>query len=293
MRNPRILATLTCLTALAVSAGCLAQASPAQESSLRDSPPHFEIEHLSWIGTVVEGETVSVSNPFGDLRAKFGGYEGKVEIFATAQQFPGEGAPLELEGRQLDGGGVEVSVGGEQTAPIPGHRKRVDLVVFVPHGATLRASTHNGLIQAKGLHGDVHATSEGGDLYAREVEGDLTMSTGSGDVLVVLRPRGSAHSQSAHSQSAQSQATARQVFSSKSGDVTLYASEECHLAVDLVTSGLLSTDFTTRITKAASVKRGEAQLGKALTAVSLTSETGHLRLVRLPLAQEAKGGSRR
>ena len=115
----------------------------------------FEIQSLDWRGSVESGQTIEVVNRFGDIRARFGGYEGEVEISATAQHFEDEGPRLGLRGTSSDTG-LDISVGFENeegqwvTERDPSHRKRIDIVVFVPLRGRLQVVTDHGLIEIQG-----------------------------------------------------------------------------------------------------------------------------------------------
>ena len=89
--------------------------------------------------TIETGGTVRVDNPHGNIYARFGGYENEVEVLATIQQLDGDLPGLKLDISPAEGG-LDISVkpaksdAGETS-------DRIDLVVFVPKGATLDART--------------------------------------------------------------------------------------------------------------------------------------------------------
>ncbi len=242
----------------------------------------FEMERATWTGTLADGDAVTVINPFGDVRARFGGYEGKVEVLAILQQFAGEGPRLALDGKITETG-AEVRVGARDaqsgewiTARDPGQKKRADLVVFVPLGAPLRISTDHGLVEVKGVKSDVRASTASGEMVVRGIAGDLDLESGSGEVLVTLETR---------------EAGRQQRIVSGSGDVTVYLSEDSNLTLGAATSGLLSTDFSMDVDYDAErlpVRRGEAVIGKGTHHVTIRSDSGHLRLVRRPVARKAR-----
>lgn len=246
----------------------------------------FEVENVSWLGSVEDGRSVVVSNGFGDVRARFGGHDGQVEIFATLQHFAAEGPRLTVAAKESPAG-VEVSVGYrvEQdgawvTAPQPGQKKRADVVVFVPQGAPLAASTGHGLIEVDGTKSDVRATTVSGEIQVRKVDGDLDLTTDSGAILAALGAR---------------EAGRRQSLISGSGDLTVVLSEDANLTVRVATGGLISTDFSLRIERrenSRAIKQGEAVIGKGTTELVMSSESGHLRLVRQPVARKARARPR-
>ena len=139
---------------------------------LADTPsdPKFEIQTLSWHGLAAEGETVRIHNGFGDVRARFGGYDGEVEVLATAQHFDDEGPRLGLRATASESGPV-VTVGfenadGWRLERDPAQKKRIDLVVFIPAQARLDVLTDHGLIEIKGTKSPVTATSCAGGCVA-------------------------------------------------------------------------------------------------------------------------------
>ena len=244
-------------------------------------PPGFEIERVSWVGEVAAGRGITVRNQFGDVRARFGGYDGKVEILASLQHFADEGARLQVETDEA-ATGLTVTVGyrtddGElATARDPGQRKRGDLVVFVPRDATLVVSTDHGLVDLRGLRSNVHATTVSGDIRTRKIEGELDLDTGSGDVVALLEAW---HTARTHA------------LVSGSGDLSVVFGGEVNAVIRVATSGLISTDFSLRVEHRSGqrpVRRGDTLVGKGSSTVTVRSDAGHVRLVRKPLADDAR-----
>lgn len=66
-------------------------------SSALAAPPDLEIERREQLATVQPGSLVTVHNSFGDVRARFGGYAGVVEVQAVIQQFAAEGPALRVK----------------------------------------------------------------------------------------------------------------------------------------------------------------------------------------------------
>lgn len=261
----------------------LAAPAPGQETPPAPfGVPGFEIERVSRVATVAEGLGVIVLNRFGDVRARFGGYEGHLEVFANVQQFADEGPRLAVEARETPAG-VEVRVGypaGESgelvTAPEPGWRKRADMVVWVPRGAPLSVTTGDGLVDVRGLESDVRAATAGGAISARKMLGDLDFRSASGDLLVVLESWSPAR---------------RHSFASETGDLSVVLGEEADTSISVATSGLISTDISLRLDYRADripVRRAEALLGEGSGTISISSGDGHVRLIRLPLARDAR-----
>ena len=155
----RVRPLLWLLVTLLATLAATASAQPTQDG--------FEIERFSWVGQVADGGGVKVVNQFGDVRARFGGYEGRVEAFANVQHFAGEGPRLEIRASE-SAAGVDVTVGyvddaGQWiTVRDPAQKKRADLVIWVPRGAALDATSGHGLMDLSGLKSDVRARTAGG-----------------------------------------------------------------------------------------------------------------------------------
>ncbi len=273
---------ITTLLALFLLSMTAALAAEGEKPASVTEQPGFEIERVSWIGNAGEGGGVTVVNRFGDLRARFGGYEGQVEVFANVQHFDSEGPRLVVETVE-SAGGVEVTVGyraaeGAElvTRRDPRHKKRADMVLYVPLGARLDASTDQGLIDVRGIKGDVRARTAAGEIKARKVDGELDFETGDGDILALLE---------------QWDSERRHSFVSSSGDQWLYFGGEINAGLQVATSGLLSTDFSLEVDYQADrrpIKRAQGMVGKGSTVVTASSLDGHVRLIRRPLARKAR-----
>jgi hypothetical protein len=243
-----------------------------------EQPPEYELERLQWTGESAPGAQLEVVNRFGDLRARFGGYDGAVEVHAVLQQFAAEGPRLVLD-TASGGAATRIEVGfrdGEgrtwRTAPVAGHRQRADLVVFVPRGVRLLARTGAGLLEARGLHGDLEARTDSGDLMVRSIHGDLALSTDSGAITAALARRDSAQPQR---------------LRSARGAITLSLAEDGDFTVRATTRAPFVTDFSLRIEempRAPGLRQAEARIGKGTTPVEVASGHGPVRLVLRPAA---------
>ncbi|MEM7584337.1 MAG: DUF4097 family beta strand repeat-containing protein [Acidobacteriota bacterium] len=235
----------------------------------------------TWKGTVSGDESVRVVNAFGDMRVRFGGYEGEVEVIANLQNFADEGAALVVEGKMTEQGavievGFRASTGEWVNRRRPGTRMRADLVVFVPKAAPLDAAVDDGLLEIRKLKGAVRGRSESGEIVVRGIEGDLDLTTDSGRIVANLIPR---------------EADGEQRIASRSGEVSVYANPDVSLRVQVATAGQISTDVSMTIEAAedgSRRKRGEAVVGKGTTLLKLDSDTGDIRLFQRPLARKAR-----
>lgn len=242
----------------------------------------FEIERFSWIGQAGEGKAVTIRNAFGDVRTRFGGYEGRVEVLATLQQLDDDGSRLEVEAKQ-SASGVAVTVGFRDPATDrwvtdrrPEHRKRADVVVFVPLGSALSVSTDHGLVQVRGTRGSVRARTVSGEIELRKVEGSFELETESGSILVWVGDK---------------EVGGRSSMISRGGDQAVVLSADANVTVRVATGGLISTDFSLHLEdpkEGESRKMGEAVIGKGTAELVTSSESGHLRLQRRPVARKAR-----
>jgi len=254
-------------------------------SSALAAPPDLEIERREQLATVQPGSRVTVHNSFGDVRARFGGYAGVVEVRAVIQQFAAEGPALLVEVVEADGD-LRVTVGERpdgagdlRTERQPGQKKRADLVLFVPQGVNLATTTREGEIEIRGLEGDVMARSASGAIHARSIRGDLDLASDRGPIVAVP-------------QSLDRRAVQR--FASANGDITLHLDARGHFTCRLSTRGRLSTDFSLAVEDDpadAARKRALATVGKGTTTLEVTSRDGHVRLVRRPSAAEARSSA--
>ena len=185
---------MTTPLAAALFAAGLAAPSPGPPPA---SPPpspapsrEVTIERLQWSRAVDGPEPVTaieVRNDFGDIRARYAADQ-TLDVSMVVQR--------------LDPGPQRVGFTVERRGPVlalvvgypPGRIKdadprppkdsydRLDLVVFVPAGVTLRAHTLRGLVEARGLRSDVEAaTLDGsilvaatGTIQARSATGEIT-----------------------------------------------------------------------------------------------------------------------
>jgi hypothetical protein len=269
---PSILAALTCLA--------FAAAGPAHAdgTSETDAPAGYSLDRSEQVLRLGSGQRVIARNDFGDVRARFGGYAGDLEILAVLQQFANEGAKLEVQ-THAEGETLVVDVGyadaaGERiTRRTAGQRRRVDLVLLVPEKSPLEVVTSHGLIQLRGLNSDVTARSDSGEIQFRSIRGNVDVATGSGEILAALP--------------AQERAQIQRIRTD-TGDLRLMVAEDGHFSIDASGDGLISTEFPLRFDAAADgVRQAHVVVGKGVTPVAVHVGSGHLRIERKPSAQLA------
>jgi len=242
--------------------------SPASEES-------WQKNTYQWFEKIEPGGPVRVVNPYGNIYARFGGYENQVEILATVQRLETDLPELEVGFRHVDGG-LDVTVApaareGAPAPPGPGEtRDRVDLVLFVPQGAALHARTEEDRIEVKGLEGDFTAESVKGDIWLRKVKGAVQASTERGQISAMLET---------------GVTTQLQKFSTVTGEIEVHLWEDANMNVTMATSGEISTDFSIRIEHRRFEEPGKhafATVGEGGPELSLFSKRGRVRLLRMP-----------
>jgi hypothetical protein len=241
----------------------------------------FEKITSQWLEPIEGGGTLSVVNMFGNVYARFGGYENQVEILATAQRLESELPELKVDRKKVEGG-LEIVVGPavETTDATEGSaarrnpkqfetRDRVDLVVFVPQGAIFEVRTGDGLIEAKGLKSDLIAESFKGDVRVRSIDGRVRAKTARGEISAMLETDVTKQTQE---------------LTTETGDIEVHLWEDADMEVRIATSGEISTDFSLTIEHRRFEEPGkyaEATVGGGGGGLRLYSKRGRIRLLRL------------
>jgi hypothetical protein len=222
-------------------------------------------ESAQWLEKIEPGGRVRVVNLLGDIRARFGGYEDQVEILATLQFTDQQTSVPEVTLDRVDGG---LDVSTRWSTGDGAGRGRVDLVVFVPQGATLDARTEDGLVEAKGLKGDLIASSLQGEIRIRSTRGRVNAKSSRGAISTLLETGATEQTQS---------------ISTETGEIEVYLWEDASMQVQLATSGEISTDFSIEIEHRRFEepgKFGRATIGEGGPKLVLESKRGRVRLLR-------------
>ena len=181
-----VVAFASCIVSTA--AGAAQDPSPSPSPGARD----LAIERLQWTKPVDGPEpitTFDVRNDFGDIRARLA-RDRVLDVSMVVQRLDlaGDkvGFTVERRGNTIalvvsyPPGRVRDSV----AQPAKDSYDRVDLVVFVPPGVTLRAQTLRGQVEARGLKSDVEAVTADGPIVLRTT-GTMQARTSSGEIMVV------------------------------------------------------------------------------------------------------------
>jgi hypothetical protein len=253
-----------------LASGSLAESPPGDESWQKNSH--------QWFQKIDAGGRLRVLNPFGNVYARFGGYENEVEILGTIQRIDRELPELEVLFTRTEGQ-LEVVVrsvprdeGDDATPPAEETERqdRADLVVFVPKDLTFEVRTEDGRIEVKGIKGDLEARSVKGDLWIRGVEGYVQAHTDRGRVTATLET---------------GVTRVPQEISTTTGEIEVHLWEDAALNVSIATSAVISTDFSLQIEHRRFEepnKLAVATVGAGGPQLKLHSKRGPIQLLRLP-----------
>jgi hypothetical protein len=250
----------------------------------------FVLERTEARTAVPEGLEFVLENPFGDLRLRHGGgRDSELVVLATVQQFDGfprlelvqsaDSRAVRVAVQRVGAAGSEAASGSQPSEALaPGPHPRADLVAFLPEGVVVRISGSDGLIDVRKTVGDLHLKTQSGTVNLRSVRGDLNVQTASADVQVFLEPRTEAGPQK---------------IRTDSGDVSLFVNDHTALDITLETGGWIATDYSMQVERRHSPelgvrKKALLEVGKPVSAFSVTSQSGTLRVVRRLLPAQAR-----
>lgn len=231
------------------------------------------VERASWQGELTGSSILEVSNPFGDLRLRYGGSGRTVEVAVALQQLDPAGSRLELVvNEKADPATVRVvrNAAAEPPPAAPGEdQSRADMVVMVPRGIAVRARTDRGLAESVGLESDVELETSAGKIRVRSTRGRVTARSDRGQIMAMLLA---------------GVTKAPQRFSTVTGSIEVWVSDSCAFEVALATSGRLITDFSMRVEhrdREEPDKVGAATIGEGGQLLELRSRRGDLSIRRL------------
>ncbi len=233
------------------------------------APGDWVIERQEWSEVVAEGQAVSVTNRFGDVRlrgideARFSGL-GMVQHHAldprqAAIVISRDADGVHLEVRWNDGDQLP------QEAPEAWRKRRVDLTVYVPAAAALQLQTLDGTIWAEDLQGDVEVESKTGDVEIK-TRGSLRGGTDHGKLWTTFVGAGWARPAQ---------------LETVTGEIQVQLPRQTRVRALLETRGDITTDYSIRIEKepGSGLKKGEAVIGKDGPELHLRSGRGALKLL--------------
>lgn len=217
-------------------------------------------------GTLKPGQLIVVDNPYGDVHARFGGFEHAVETHAVLQE-PPRVAHIQLT-PALAADGAYMIAPRLPAGSIQQPSQRIDLSVLVPEGHDLRVRTGAGFIDVHGVHGNVDVKSDGGDIELRSIQGAIQAETTGGAIEASLgtAPRG-----------------AQQRLATTTGDIDLGIDDHLDAAIDMATSALFATDFSLDVTRRPGEepnKRASTTVGRDASKLTIESRRGQIRLRR-------------
>ncbi len=231
------------------------------------------VERASWRGELIGSSLLEVSNPFGDLRLRYGGSGRTVEVAVALQQLDPAGSRLELVvDEKADPATVRVVRTAPAGPPPATHgedQSRADMVVLVPAGIAVRARTDRGLAESVGLESDVDLETTAGHIRVRSTRGRVTAHSERGEISAMLLA---------------GVTNALQRFSTVTGSIEVWVTDRCAFDVALATSGRLITDFSMQVEhhdREEPDKVGTAKIGAGGQTLELRSRRGDLSIRRL------------
>ncbi|PWB68966.1 MAG: hypothetical protein C3F15_15760 [Holophagae bacterium] len=270
VKSPAWLALLLCGV---VVAGANRVASQPASPTPPPTPAADPVERASWRGELIGSSLLEVSNPFGDLRLRYGGSGRTVEAAAALQQLDPAGSRLELVvDEKADPATVRVVRTAPADPPPAGPRvdqSRADMVVLVPAGIAVRARTDRGLAESVGLESDVELETTAGQIRVRSTRGRVTAHSERGQIMAMLLA---------------GVTKAPQRFSTVTGSIEVWVTDSCAFDVALATSGRLITDFSIQVEhrdREEPDKVGTAKVGAGGQTLELRSRRGDLSIRRL------------
>lgn len=191
-RAPLFLTSMLALCPVFLLTGCAS--APGIKPVLHFEPPSSEFAGLQvgrmeqWAGELSPNGEVEVINPWGDVYIRHNRGGRNVGLSGAIQRL-GNPAALERIDLRASREHVRLEVGypeGTNLTPDGFDRPgRIDLVVLVPEGTTLRVRTRDGSITGKRVRANIEARTDSGQI-ALSSTGWMDTETRSGDTLLVL-----------------------------------------------------------------------------------------------------------
>lgn len=264
-------------------AGDAPQQSPASTTPAADLPPALPasaareptLERLQW-AREVDGDSpitaLEIRNDFGDIRARKAG-DRRLEAWMVVQRLDphGERVGFTVERR---GSVVALAVAyppgrvrdTEPQAPKNSY-DRLDLVVYLPPGVALRASTLRGEIEVRRLESDVDVSTLEGAIHVRTT-GAVRIRTAGGSASALIAA------------AALAAAGPPLIVESDSGPLRVVLPRGAEPELRVETSGKISTPLALRLSTAAGRTRGLLGPASARRLLLVTSGSGDVTIER-------------
>jgi hypothetical protein len=263
-----ILRSIVAVGVIAALLGCVhaaqlrAETAPAQAS---ESLADVQLVRLDLTATLKDGMPVTVDNPYGDVRLRFGGYEHVLEIHAVTQQ-PDAAAAIALE--------PAVDKDRYLIAPrlpagtLLAEGQRLDLVVFVPLGHAPVVRTERGAIESRSIRADLDLQSTSGNIAVRGTRGRVLARTGAGTIEASLGPAPTG---------------SEQVLATTTGNIIVAVTDDLNARLELATSAVFATEYSLQVKTQPGQepnKSAVAVVGEDQATIRIQSRRGEIRLLR-------------
>jgi hypothetical protein len=233
----------------------------------------WTIEKFQWSGDASSTTPLEIVNQHGDVRTRSSGID-EIEVLANIQRMANdpfiavvkihdEASPVKIA---VEWKLREDAVAGAATDEMT--RRRVDVTVILPRLAPLRVETSDGLIEAKGHGAAVTAESVSGEIRL-STEGTVTARTDRGAIDAVLTGV---------------EWDVPAIFTTGTGDITVWLPAEAEATVEAETQGVISTDYSIDILRAEPDDRkvASATIGGGGSKIQIQTIRGQIRLFRWP-----------
>lgn len=233
----------------------------------------FSLAPYEWEGRVSDGETVAISNPFGDLRVR-SSIAGRVVVTGAIQRFAGDDRDIRVVVDDTRGElriaveEVDLPAGSAQPRTERGANGRfdgrIDMALLLPHSAVLEAETLDGLLELKSYTGPASLTTRAGRITALT---PTAISARSESGAITVRFRATSWDRQAR-------------VSTRTGPIVIALPAAADLAVQARTRGELLAPPELPVTRTRDAM--SARLGNATAQLSVRSDTGSIALQREP-----------
>ena len=254
-------AVLAVVLPLSVYRGAEAASLPVKE---------FRIDRFDWEAEAELAQAVKrivVRNDYGDVRARLAG-DGSILVHAVIQRLgtgPDIGVNVERHGDALSV--TVVAPPGRRAVseerPAKTDVDRADIVVYVPQGAMLEATSLRGIVEAKRIDGSVDAETLDGEIRV-DATGAVRARSVGGSITVVL---GGA-------------AAAASLIETRTGTAWLSLAEGSDYRLMVEPGGAVTSQIPLKEEKGGPRRRYTALGGAALTPVVVRSDWGDVEIVQ-------------